>query len=309
MAKKADILWKGILEDVFEDFLCFIYPKASNIIDFSKDPEFLDKELEQVFPPEKDQFSPKVVDKLVKLRTYTGEEEWVLLHIEVQGRYDSDFNKRMLRYYYRILDKYQKPITAFVIFTESTTLDRINHYERNFMGTRLFYQFNTLKISQQKDEDLLASDNPFALVVLSAKTAFCGKKLGTDVERDRVLRELKLTIVKALHAKGHPEHKITKIMNFLRFYVNFETEEINNIFEQDIQTITEKTTTMGIEELLLARAKHEGLKEGEKKGAQKERDRAVEEKKEVAQILKQNGVELSIIAKSTRLPLSLIQSL
>jgi hypothetical protein len=42
----------------------------------------LDKELEQVFPPEKDQFSPKVVDKLVKLRTYTGEEEWVLLHIE-----------------------------------------------------------------------------------------------------------------------------------------------------------------------------------------------------------------------------------
>jgi len=123
------------------------------------------------------------------------------------------------------------------------------------------------------------------------------------------LRELKLTIVKALHAKGYPEHKITKIMNFLRFYVNFETEEINNIFEQDIQTITEKTTTMGIEELLLARAKHEGLKEGEKKGAQKERDRAVAEKKEVAQILKQNGVELSIIAKSTRLPLSLIQSL
>jgi len=66
MAKKADILWKGILEDVFEDFLCFIYPSARGIIDFSKEPEFLDKELEQVFPPEKDQFSPKVVDKLVK---------------------------------------------------------------------------------------------------------------------------------------------------------------------------------------------------------------------------------------------------
>ncbi|WP_316834624.1 hypothetical protein [Pedobacter nutrimenti] len=214
----------------------------------------------------------------------------------------------LILYYYRILDKYQKPITAFVIFTESTTLDRINHYERNFMGTRLFYQFNTLKISQQKDEDLLASDNPFALVVLSAKTAFCGKKLGTDVERDRVLRELKLTIVKALHAKGYPEHKITKIMNFLRFYVNFETEEINNIFEQDIQTITEKTTTMGIEELLLARAKHEGLKEGEKKLIAEKR-KALAEKKQIAQILKQNGIEWNIIAESTKLPLSLIQSL
>jgi len=144
-------------------------------------------------------------------------------------------------------------------------------------------------------------DNPFALVVLSAKTAFCGKKLGTDVERDRVLRELKLTIVKALHAKGYPEHKITKIMNFLRFYVNFETEEINNIFEQDIQTITEKTTTMGIEELIIAMA--------EDRGAKKERDKAIAEKKEAAQLLKKNGVELSIIAESTKLPLSLIKSL
>ncbi|HWW42440.1 hypothetical protein [Pedobacter sp.] len=58
---------------------------------------------------------------------------------------------------------------------------------------------------------------------------------------------------------------------------------------------------MGIEELLLARAKHEGLKEGEKK--------VLAEKKQIAHILKQNGIDWNIIAKSTKLPLSLIQSL
>jgi len=62
---------------------------------------------------------------------------------------------------------------------------------------------------------------------------------------------------------------------------------------------------MGIEELLLARAKHEGLKEGEKKSEKK----VLAEKKQIAHILKQNGIDWNIIAKSTKLPLSLIQSL
>ncbi|SEO86071.1 hypothetical protein SAMN05428947_104373 [Mucilaginibacter sp. OK283] len=29
MRRKDDILWKGILEDVFDDFLCFLNPDAS----------------------------------------------------------------------------------------------------------------------------------------------------------------------------------------------------------------------------------------------------------------------------------------
>jgi len=65
---------------------------------------------------------------------------------------------------------------------------------------------------------------------------------------------------------------------------------------------------MGIEELLLARAKHEGLKEGEKKLIAEKR-KALAEKKQIAQILKQNGIEWNIIAESTKLPLSLIQLL
>ena len=58
---------------------------------------------------------------------------------------------------------------------------------------------------------------------------------------------------------------------------------------------------MGIEELIIAMA--------EDRGAKKERDKAIAEKKEAAQLLKKNGVELSIIAESTKLPLSLIKSL
>ena len=110
MKQKDDYLWKGVLEDVFDDFLRFLYPDADSVFDLSRGITFLDKELEQLFPPEDDQFAPKVVDKLAQVYTHDGTEEWVLIHVEVQGTYRKDFAARMFTYYYRILDKYHKRI-------------------------------------------------------------------------------------------------------------------------------------------------------------------------------------------------------
>ncbi|MDM8173220.1 MULTISPECIES: hypothetical protein [Olivibacter] len=36
MAKKDDLLWKGILEEIFDDFLRFMHPKADEIYDLKK---------------------------------------------------------------------------------------------------------------------------------------------------------------------------------------------------------------------------------------------------------------------------------
>ncbi|MGF1638806.1 MAG: hypothetical protein ACFCUU_17150, partial [Cyclobacteriaceae bacterium] len=57
-----DLLWKAILEDIFDDFLRFFYINADDFIDFSRGFEYLDKELEQLFPPEHNQFAPRFVD-------------------------------------------------------------------------------------------------------------------------------------------------------------------------------------------------------------------------------------------------------
>jgi hypothetical protein len=105
--QKNDYLWKGILEDVFDDFLRFMHPEADLIFDFERGITFLDKELEQLFPSEEDdEFSVKIVDKLAKVYTREGKEEWVLIHCEVQAKYSPDFPRRMFTYFYRILDKY-----------------------------------------------------------------------------------------------------------------------------------------------------------------------------------------------------------
>jgi hypothetical protein len=43
-----DSPWKQIIQLYFEDFMLFFFPQAYEQIDWTKQPEFLDKELEQV---------------------------------------------------------------------------------------------------------------------------------------------------------------------------------------------------------------------------------------------------------------------
>lgn len=296
--RKDDLLWKGILEDVFEDFLCFLIPDARARFDFTKGFTFLNKELEQLFPPEGDIYKPKVIDKLVKVYKADGNEEWILVHVEVQGQFTEDFGHRMFTYFYRIFDRYKKPITAYAILTESVYKNRDNFFELSYMGTQLRYTYNVYKIANQNDEELLANPNPFALVVLTAKIALSGKRIRSNIKRDNFLLELKIKLAKELFSRQIHKNKIRVLMNFLRYYVRFSDPENNLIFEHQLEKLTEKTNTMGIEELLLDRAKNEGKLEGKHEEAVK-----------IAREMKKDKFPFETIAKLTKLSLQEIEVL
>jgi predicted transposase/invertase (TIGR01784 family) len=266
MRQKEDYLFKGILEEIFDDFLKFLQANAEDIFDFSKGIVFLDKELRQLFPPENDEYSPKVVDKLAKVFTRDGKEEWILIHVEVQAVYRKDFARRMYNYFARILDKYDKPIAAYAILTEGNTIARPDTFKLEFLGTSLIYRFNTYKIAEQNDQELLAGNNPFALVVLTVKAALAGKEIKDSQQRDELLLELKLKLVHEMLNKQIPKEKIRILMNFLRYYVRFENTEANVTFDREIEKLTGRSNTMGIEELLLEKARHDGLQKGLQKG-------------------------------------------
>lgn len=67
--KRDDALWKALIEDLAEDFLKFFFPNVEEILDLNRKIIFLDKELEQLFPVDEDDFNPKYVDKLLKVYT------------------------------------------------------------------------------------------------------------------------------------------------------------------------------------------------------------------------------------------------
>jgi len=94
-----DSPWKNILESFFEEFMLFFFPDAEKDIDWSHGHEFWDKELQQVVRDA--DLGRRYADKLVRVWLNSGEEKWVLVHIEIQGQKDMSLSERMFVYNYR----------------------------------------------------------------------------------------------------------------------------------------------------------------------------------------------------------------
>ena len=255
--KRDDTLWKGILEDLFDDFLRFVYPSADDIFDMARGFEFLDKELEDIFP-QTDEENIRYVDKLVKVWLKDGTEEWILIHIEVQGKPDKIFPERMYVYNYRLRDKFNRKITAWAILADRNKKFLPTHYKESYLGTTIFYEFNMLKIINQDEELLRKMDNPFAIVVLTVLLAL--KKTKTN---ELELIDLKMDLVKELMKRNIEKKKIRALMNFLQYYVRFNSEN-TLIFEKKLEQFKGKTYPMGIEELLLHQAETKGIEKNTK---------------------------------------------
>lgn len=84
-----DTPWKDTLERYFSEFIAFFFPQAYGEIEWSRGFEFLDTELQQVVRDA--ELGRRLVDKLVKIYRSSGEEAWVLIHIEVQSQEEADF--------------------------------------------------------------------------------------------------------------------------------------------------------------------------------------------------------------------------
>jgi hypothetical protein len=261
MRRKNDILWKGILEKVFDDLLRFIFPDAEKELDLRRGFEFLDKELNEMYPHPDRPSQTRFVDKLVKAYRKDGLERWMLVHIEIQGEKDPHFARRMFQYYYRILDRYDRPVTAIAIFTGRDSKKMPDRFEDHCMGTHQVYQYNTLRIADYPDEDLSASENPFALVLLAAK-----KALLTGKNLDKELLKQKLLVAKLLYSRGlFTKPKIQAVLSFLHNYIRFDKPQTNLIFTYELDRITQQKNTMDIFEQVAELRAEEATKEALKK--------------------------------------------
>ncbi len=162
-----DSPWKDVLDLFFEAAIEFFFPQAHAQIDWSRGYEFLDKELQKITADAA--IGRRVVDKLVKVWLKTGQELWVLLHIEVQGQHETDFTWRVLVYHFRILDRFAAPVATFVILTDEDESWRPDEYRAELLGTELRLKFSAAKLLDYADhwDELEQSDNPFAVVVQS----------------------------------------------------------------------------------------------------------------------------------------------
>ena len=100
----------------FPEFMAFYFPQAHAQIDWSLPHVFLDQELAALSADA--ELGKRLLDKLVSVRKLDGDEQWVLVHLEVQGWRDADFAERMFIYNYRVYDRYRHPVASMALLTD-----------------------------------------------------------------------------------------------------------------------------------------------------------------------------------------------
>jgi hypothetical protein len=88
-----DSNWKFLIIKYFYQFIDFFLPDLYADLDTSRPPVFLDNELQTIWRSMKT--GMKMTDKLVRVWLKNGEERLVLVHIEIQARFETLFSKRM----------------------------------------------------------------------------------------------------------------------------------------------------------------------------------------------------------------------
>ncbi len=128
------------------------------------------------------------------------------------------------------------------------------------MNTRLPYRYNTINIRDHSDEELVASDNPFAWTMLIAKLTLLRGK-----DRKQRLLEKKWAIFQKLYNNSlFEDRKMQAILVFMEHYLPFDDQEISRIFRERSDSLTGQKNTMDIFEQIAEMKREEGLKEGQK---------------------------------------------
>ncbi len=157
-----DSPWKEALEHYFPQFMALLFPEVHAQIDWAKPHEFLDKELQQIVRDAESGRS--YTDKLVKVYTLTNETLWVLIHIEIQGKADLQFNRRMFRYYYRLVDSYPaQAIASFAVLTNQRQTEKLGYYQQHFWQTELDFRFPVVNLQQWSNKLEELEKNPIPL--------------------------------------------------------------------------------------------------------------------------------------------------
>lgn len=257
-----DGAWKEALERYFAEFMALFFPRAHAEIDWAREHEFLDKELQQVARDA--QLGQRRADKLVKVWQKNGDEAWVLVHVEVQSREEAEFAERMYVYNYRLFDRYHRRVASLAVLGDERVGWRPDRFERELWGCRMRFEFPVAKLLNYREEwaALEESENPFATVVMAHLKA---QETRHDEERRK---EWKLYLTRRLYEWGYGREDVINLFRFIDWMMSLP-EEMEEDFWQEIQEYEEAaqvTYITSVERIGIKKGIQQGIREGKRQG-------------------------------------------
>ncbi|MGL5034883.1 MAG: hypothetical protein ACRC6M_13895 [Microcystaceae cyanobacterium] len=204
-----DESWKEALNEYFDDFLVFFFPEIYQQVNWSIQPQSLDKELQQITASS--DAEKCIADKLYQVWLLDDQEIWILIHVEVQSQYDTHFPRRMYTYNYRAFDLYQKPVLSLAILGDDRPNWRPNSFRYGLAGCEVSIKFSTVKLLDYESRwsELESGLNPFAMIVM----AHLKTKATTGNPEQRQL--WKWSLIRGLYDRGLTRERIIKLFQII----------------------------------------------------------------------------------------------
>ena len=231
-----DGIWKDAVEQYLPLLLKRMMPELYDDVDFSQTPKFLDKELRDTIQVSlsAEHNAAKFVDTLVQVPLKSGKNQWVLLHIEVQGKGGDDISFRMILYCCLIFVHYRRMPVALAILTDKRpSAETPGKFEFNEYGTELSYKYNLFEVYNQNDEDLLNSDNPFDSFIYAAKKY--SDYMSDDAQKVKL--EYLLKITRSLQALGLNTRERAGILVLVNRLINLEDKGLREQYFDELNNL------------------------------------------------------------------------
>ena len=257
-----DSPWKEAIEEWFEEFLAFYFPAIHALIDWSRGYEFLDKELQQLTP--ESAHGRRTVDKLVKVFRHSGEESWILVHVEVQSQSEPEFPRRMYQYRYRISDKYDRPVFSLAVLADDVAGWRPSEYREADEGGELIFRFPTVKLLDFADRVQSLDEDPNSFAVITLAHLKTQETRGNDAERQR----WKIHLARGLYCRGYDANRIRKLYRVIDWLLRLPNEAEKIVWKEIVQI--ERETKMpyvtSAELIGIEKGMERGMEKGEQQG-------------------------------------------
>ncbi len=267
-AVDKDGIWKDAIKRYLPLLLKRTMLQLYNDVDFSQKVKFLDKELQDTIQVTlaEEHNSAKFIDSLVELPLKSGKSQWILLHIEVQGKGGEDISYRMMLYCCLVFAHYRHMPVALAILTDKRPSNETpGKFEFSEYGTKLLYKYNLFEVYDQNDDKLLNSDNPFDSFIYAAKKY----SDYMSSENQTIKLEYLLKISRNLYSRGLNAKERAGIIVFVSRLINLEDEELREQFFNELKKLggeDDMNEMTWIEEHFYNQALDRGRSEGRNEG-------------------------------------------
>ena len=221
MAINHDQLFKELLTTFFVEFIELFFPEVLRYLDTSSI-TFVDKELFT----DVTQGRKKILD-VVALTKFREQDYSFLIHIEAQASQQTDFNRRMFRYFCSLFLKYDRPIYPIVVFSyNSPKYPEQNNFIIELPDQKVLdFNYQVVQLNRLSWRDFLNQDNPIASALMA--------KMNIN-QRDRPL--VKAECLRLLVSFELNPAKLQLLSGFIDTYLSLNSAE-EELFQSHLNTM------------------------------------------------------------------------